>query len=144
MILCRSSKTDLLEQTPIFATMINTIDSFDTHAKIPEYFQVVNEAAIQGNNISIISVGWDPGLFSINRVMSEAVLIEWDTYTFWGKGLSQGHSDAVRQVEGVKGGVQYTIPSEEAITRVREGENPDLSTSEKHRRECFVVLEDGA
>jgi len=144
MILCGGSKSDLPEQTPYFATMFNTVDSFDTHAKIPEYYESVDAAARQGENISVISVGWDPGLFSINRVMSEAVLIDGNTYTFWGKGLSQGHSDAVRRVEGVKGGVQYTIPSEEAITRVREGENPDLSTSEKHRRECFVVLEDGA
>src|SRR5690625_703752 len=144
MILCGGSKSDLPEQTPYFATMFNTVDSFDTYAKITEYYESVDAAARQGENISVISVGWDPGLFSINRVMSEAVLIDGNTYTFWGKGLSQGHSDAVRRVEGVKGGVQYTIPSEEAITRVREGENPDLSTSEKHRRECFVVLEDGA
>lgn len=144
MILCGGSKTDLPEQTPHFATMFNTVDSFDTHAKIPEYFQTVNEAAKNGENISIISVGWDPGLFSINRVMSEAVLIEGNTYTFWGKGLSQGHSDAVRRVQGVKGGVQYTIPSEDAIARVRKGENPKLTTGERHRRECFIVLEDGA
>lgn len=144
MILCGGSATDLPEQTPTFASMFNTVDSFDTHAKIPEHFAKVDNAAKKSGKISIISVGWDPGLFSINRVMSEAVLIDGKTYTFWGKGLSQGHSDAVRRVEGVKGGVQYTIPSEEAMDRVRRGENPVLSTSEKHKRECYVVLEDGA
>src|SRR5690625_92366 len=144
MILCGGSKSDLPEQTPYFATMFNTVDSFDTHAKIPEYYESVDAAARQGENISVISVGWDPGLFSINRVMSEAVLIDGNTYTFWGKGLSQGHSDAVRRVEGVKAGVQYTLPSEEAMNRVRAGENPELATNEKHKRECFVVLEEGA
>ncbi|MEI3607751.1 diaminopimelate dehydrogenase [Pseudogracilibacillus sp. SE30717A] len=144
MILCGGSATDLPEQTPHFASMFNTVDSFDTHAKIPEHFESVNEVAQKSGKTSIISVGWDPGLFSINRVMSEAVLAEGNTYTFWGKGLSQGHSDAVRRVDGVKAGVQYTIPSEEAMNRVRQGENPDLSTSEKHKRECYVVLEDGA
>ncbi len=144
MVLCGGSKSDLPEQTPYFASMFNTVDSFDTHAKIPEFFESVNDVAEKSGFVSIISVGWDPGLFSINRVMSEAVLIDGNTYTFWGKGLSQGHSDAVRRVEGVKSGVQYTIPSEDAIARVRKGENPRLSTSEKHRRECFIVLEDGA
>ena len=144
MILCGGSATDLPEQTPHFASMFNTVDSYDTHAKIPEYFSSVDQVAQQSGKVSVISVGWDPGLFSINRVMSEAVLVEGETYTFWGKGLSQGHSDAVRRVEGVKAGVQYTIPSDEAMDRVRKGENPELSTSEKHRRECFVVLEDGA
>ena len=144
MILCGGSATDLPEQTPNFATMFNTVDSFDTHAKIPEYYEAVNTAAEKHNKLSIISVGWDPGLFSINRVMSEAVLIDGETYTFWGKGLSQGHSDAVRRVEGVKDAVQYTIPSETAIERVRKGENPTLSTGERHRRECYIVLEDGA
>lgn len=144
MILCGGSATDLPEQTPKFTEMFNTVDSFDTHAKIPEHFAKVDEAAKKSGKISIISAGWDPGLFSINRVMSEAVLIDGKTYTFWGKGLSQGHSDAVRRVEGVKAGVQYTIPSEEAMDRVRSGENPELSTSEKHKRECYVVLEEGA
>src|SRR5690625_1015121 len=144
MILCGGSATDLPEQTPTYAAMFNTVDSFDTHANIPDYYEAVNEVAEKSGKTSIISVGWDPGLFSINRVMSEAVLIDGNTYTFWGKGLSQGHSDAVRRVDGVKAGVQYTIPSEDAMNRVRAGENPVLSTSEKHQRECFVVLEEGA
>ncbi len=144
MILCGGSATDLPEQTPHFTSMFNTVDSFDTHAKIPEHFESVNEVAQKSGKTSVISVGWDPGLFSINRVMSEAVLTDGNTYTFWGKGLSQGHSDAVRRVKGVKAGVQYTIPSEEAMNRVRAGENPELATSEKHKRECYVVLEEGA
>lgn len=144
MILCGGSATDLPEQTPHFARMFNTVDSYDTHATIPEYFTSVDQVAQENGTLSIISVGWDPGLFSINRVMSEAVLIDGETYTFWGKGLSQGHSDAVRRVEGVKNGVQYTIPSEDAMNRVRRGENPELSTAEKHKRECYVVLEEGA
>ncbi|GIN89978.1 diaminopimelate dehydrogenase [Siminovitchia terrae] len=144
MILCGGSATDLPEQGPRFAKLFNTIDSFDTHAKIPEYFSAVDEGAKSGNKTSIISVGWDPGMFSMNRLLGEAVLPEGETYTFWGKGLSQGHSDAIRRVEGVKAGVQYTIPIEEAVNRVRRGENPELSTREKHLRECFVVTEDGA
>ncbi|MBO1004232.1 diaminopimelate dehydrogenase [Pseudogracilibacillus auburnensis] len=144
MILCGGSATDLPEQTPQFAAMFNTVDSFDTHANIPAYYELVDQVAQASGKTSVISVGWDPGLFSINRVMSEAVLIDGNTYTFWGKGLSQGHSDAVRRVEGVQAGVQYTIPSEEAMDRVRAGENPELSTSEKHKRECFIVLEEGA
>lgn len=144
MILCGGSATDLPEQTPEFAKLFNTVDSFDTHANIPEYYASVDEVAQKHNTLSIISVGWDPGLFSINRVMSEAVLAEGETYTFWGKGLSQGHSDAVRRVAGVKAGVQYTLPSEEAMNQVRSGKNPKLSTSERHKRECYVVLEDGA
>lgn len=144
MILCGGSATDLPEQTPHFARMFNTVDSYDTHATIPEYFASVDQVAQENGTLSIISVGWDPGLFSINRVMSEAVLIDGETYTFWGKGLSQGHSDAVRRVEGVKNAVQYTIPSEDAMNRVRRGENPELSTAEKHKRECYVVLEEGA
>ncbi len=124
--------------------MFHTVDSYDTHAKIPEFFESVDRVAKASGKISIISVGWDPGLFSINRVMSEAILPEGDTYTFWGKGLSQGHSDAVRRVEGVKHGVQYTIPSEDAINRVRNGENPTLSNSEKHKRECYIVAEEEA
>lgn len=144
MILCGGSATDLPEQTPQFAKVFNTVDSYDTHANIPEYYDAVNEVAKASGKVSVISVGWDPGLFSINRVMSEAILIGGKTYTFWGKGLSQGHSDAVRRVDGVKAGVQYTIPSEDAIDRVRNGENPELSTAEKHKRECYVVLEEGA
>lgn len=144
MILCGGSATDLPEQTPAFAKMFNTVDSYDTHALIPDYFASVDEVAQSSGYVSVISVGWDPGLFSINRVMSEAILPVGDTYTFWGKGLSQGHSDAVRRVDGVKAGVQYTIPSEEAIEKVRSGENPVLSTNEKHKRECFIVAESGA
>lgn len=144
MILCGGSATDLPEQTPQIAKMFNTVDSFDTHAKIPQYFQAVDESAKSGGNTSIISVGWDPGLFSINRLMAEAILPQGSTYTFWGKGISQGHSDAIRRVEGVKNGVQYTVPSEEAMERVRKGENPELSTADKHRRICYVVAEEGA
>lgn len=144
MILCGGSATDLPEQTPEFTKMFNTVDSFDNHAEIPEHFEKVEEAAQKSGKISVISVGWDPGLFSLNRVMSEAVLMNGNTYTFWGKGLSQGHSDAVRRVEGVKAGVQYTLPSEEAKEQVRNGENPELSKSDRHKRECYVVLEDGA
>jgi len=144
MILCGGSATDLPEQGPKFAEMFNTIDSYDTHAKIPEYYNNVNEKALKGNKISIISVGWDPGLFSLNRLYAEAILPVGNTYTFWGKGVSQGHSDAIRRIEGVKNAVQYTIPIEEAVEAVRAGDNPNLSTREKHLRECYVVLEDGA
>lgn len=144
MILCGGSAHDLPEQGPAFAKLFNTVDSFDTHANIPAYFDAVNEVATASEKTSIISVGWDPGLFSLNRMMSEAILPKGETYTFWGKGLSQGHSDAVRRVDGVKDGVQYTIPSEEAMERVRSGQNPQLATSEKHKRECYVVAEDGA
>ena len=143
MILCGGSATDLPEQTPYFASMFNTVDSFDTHAKIPEFYQAVNEVATANNTTSIISVGWDPGLFSINRVMADAVLPNGENYTFWGKGLSQGHSDAIRRVEGVKNGVQYTIPSEDAMEQVRSGANPELSTSDKHSRVCYIVAEEG-
>lgn len=144
MILCGGSATDLPEQTPAFARNFNTVDSYDTHALIPEYFESVDKVASESGKVSVISVGWDPGMFSLNRVMSEAVLAEGNTYTFWGKGLSQGHSDAVRRVPGVKAGVQYTLPSETAMGRVRNGENPELATNEKHERECFVVPEEGA
>lgn len=144
MILCGGSATDLPEQAPQFAKDFNTVDSFDTHAKIPEFYQAVDEVAKPNGKTSIISVGWDPGLFSINRVLSESFLPKGTTYTFWGKGLSQGHSDAVRRVDGVKYGVQYTLPSEEAIERVRSGENPELETNEKHKRECFIVPEERA
>ncbi len=144
MLLCGGSATDLPEQTPQYAEIFHTVDSFDTHAKIPEYFASVDKVSQASKKVNIISVGWDPGLFSVNRVMAEAVLAEGNTYTFWGKGLSQGHSDAVRRVEGVKAGVQYTLPSEEAMDKVRQGENPELATNEKHKRECYIVLEDGA
>jgi diaminopimelate dehydrogenase len=142
MLLCGGSATDLPEQTPQIASMFNTVDSFDTHAKIPEFFAAVNEAA--KNTTAIISVGWDPGLFSINRVMADAILPNGENYTFWGKGLSQGHSDAIRRVDGVKNGVQYTIPSEDAMEKVRSGSNPELTTAEKHHRVCYIVAEEGA
>lgn len=144
LILCGGSATDLPEQGPEYAKLFNTIDSFDTHARIPEYFETVDHAAKPNQKTSIIAVGWDPGLFSLNRLMGEAILPEGATYTFWGKGLSQGHSDAIRRVEGVKAGVQYTIPVEEAVQRVRNSENPELSTREKHKRDCYVVAEAGA
>jgi len=144
MLLCGGSATDLPEQGPRYAEMFNVIDSFDTHAKIPEYFNSVNESAKKGNNVAIISVGWDPGLFSLNRLYAEAILPKGNTYTFWGPGVSQGHSDAIRRIEGVKNAVQYTIPKEEAIEVIRDGDNPDYTAREKHLRECFVVLEDGA
>lgn len=144
MILCGGSATDLPEQGPQLSALFNTIDSFDTHAKIPEYFAKMDEVAKKSEKVSIISVGWDPGMFSMNRLLGEAILPVGDTYTFWGKGLSQGHSDAVRRVDGVKFAVQYTIPIEEAVNRVRNGEHPELATSEKHLRECYVVPEDDA
>lgn len=144
MILCGGSATDLPEQGPVFASMFNTIDSFDTHAKIPEYFEKVNKVATASNKTSIISVGWDPGLFSMIRMLSGAILPVGNDYTFWGKGVSQGHSDAIRRVAGVKNGIQYTIPVTEAIESVRNGENPELTTRQKHKRECFVVAQEDA
>lgn len=144
MILCGGSATDLVEQGPMVAEMFNTVDSFDTHAKIPFYFEKMNEVSTASGNLSIISVGWDPGLFSLNRLLGNAVLPNGKDYTFWGKGVSQGHSDAIRRIQGVKNGIQYTIPIEAALERVRSGENPDLTTREKHLRECFVVAEEGA
>lgn len=144
LILCGGSATDLPKQGPEFAAMFNTIDSFDTHAKIPEYYASVDAAAKAAGHTSIISVGWDPGLFSLSRAYSEAVLPEGNTYTFWGKGVSQGHSDAIRRVKGVKNAIQYTVPVDAAINEVRKGTNPELSTREKHTRECYVVPEDGA
>ena len=144
LILCGGSKSDLPEQGPEFAGLFNIVDSFDTHAKIPEYFAALDVPAKKANKVAMLSVGWDPGLFSINRLYGEAILPVGETYTFWGKGLSQGHSDAVRRVAGVKSGVQYTLPSESAIARVRNGEQPTLSTREKHTRECYIVLADGA
>ncbi|WP_062353293.1 diaminopimelate dehydrogenase [Bacillus kwashiorkori] len=143
MILCGGSATDLPQQGPELASLFNTVDSFDTHAKIPEYFEQMDHVASAKGKLSIISVGWDPGLFSINRLMGEAILPDGETYTFWGKGVSQGHSDAIRRVEGVKAGVQYTVPIEASVNRVRSGENPTLSTKEKHERICYVVPEPG-
>lgn len=144
MILCGGSATDLPEQGPEFAAMFNIVDSFDTHAKIPEYFATVNKAAMAANKTSVISVGWDPGLFSMIRMLSGAILPEGNDYTFWGKGVSQGHSDAIRRVTGVKNAIQYTIPIDDAVESVRNGKNPELSTRQKHLRECFVVAEEGA
>ena len=144
LILCGGSKDDLPQQGPIFATKFNTVDSFDTHARIPEYYAAVNTPATANKKTAMISIGWDPGMFSINRLFGEALLPDGETYTFWGKGLSQGHSDAIRRVEGVKAGVQYTIPSTDAIEQVRSGARPELSTKDKHHRECYVVLEQGA
>ncbi|SFF32938.1 diaminopimelate dehydrogenase [Paenibacillus algorifonticola] len=144
MILCGGSATDLPEQGPAFARLFHTVDSFDTHARIPEYFEQVDAAAKASGKISVISTGWDPGLFSLSRLLAEAILPEGKEYTFWGKGVSQGHSDAIRRVNGVKNGVQYTIPVEEAVNRVRSGENPELTTREKHLRECYIVAEEGA
>lgn len=144
LILCGGSKSDLPKQGPAFAGLFNIVDSFDTHAKIPEYFEALDAPAKKAGKVAMLSVGWDPGLFSINRLYGEAILPVGETYTFWGKGLSQGHSDAVRRVDGVKSGVQYTIPSEPAMARVRGGEQPTLSTREKHTRECYIVLADGA
>lgn len=144
MILCGGSATDLPKQGPEISKYFNTVDSFDTHAKIPEYFEAVDKSAKESGKLSIISVGWDPGLFSLNRVYAESILPEGETYTFWGKGVSQGHSDAIRRVEGVKNGVQYTVPKEEALEKVRSGANPELTTREKHLRVCYVVLDEGA
>ncbi|WP_336645681.1 diaminopimelate dehydrogenase [Microbacterium sp. USHLN186] len=144
LILCGGSKSDLPEQTPALASRFSVVDSFDTHARIPEHFAAVDAAARGAGTTAVISTGWDPGLFSLQRLYGEAILPQGETYTFWGRGLSQGHSDAIRRVPGVAAGVQYTIPSEEAVARVRAGDQPQLSTREKHTRECFVVLDDGA
>lgn len=144
LILCGGSKNDLPEQGPALARWFTTVDSFDTHARIPEYYAAVDAAAQGAGTTALIAVGWDPGLFSLNRLYGECVLPVGQTYTFWGKGLSQGHSDAIRRVAGVAGGVQYTLPIEAAVQRVRNGEQPELSTREKHKRQCFVVLEQGA
>jgi len=144
LILCGGSAKDLPTQTPECARLFNVIDSFDTHARIPEHFENVDKAAKEGNNVAIISVGWDPGLFSLNRLYAGAILPEGNDYTFWGRGVSQGHSDAIRRIEGVKNAKQYTVPVEKALTSVKNCENPTLTTREKHTRECYVVLEDGA
>ncbi len=144
MVLCGGSATDLPVIGPEVAANFNTIDSFDTHAKIPEYFANVDKAAKEGGNVSIISVGWDPGMFSLNRLYAESILVQGSTYTFWGKGVSQGHSDAIRRIKGVKNAIQYTVPMDEAVERVRTGSEPQLTTKDKHLRECYVVAEEGA
>ncbi len=144
LILCGGSATDLPVQTPKYAKMFNVVDSFDTHAKIPEHFENVNKSAKENNKTAIISVGWDPGLFSLNRLYANAILPDGKDYTFWGKGVSQGHSDAIRRIDGVLDAKQYTIPVDSALETVRAGQNPELTTRQKHTRECFVVLKDGA
>lgn len=144
MILCGGSATDLPEMGPMLSAIFNTVDSFDTHAKIPEYFTNIDKIARRNKTLSLISTGWDPGLFSLARLLGQCVLPEGKDYTFWGKGVSQGHSDAIRRVKGVKNGVQYTVPVESALERVRSGENPDLKTADKHIRICYVVPEEGA
>ena len=144
MILCGGSATDLPVQTPQYAKLFNVVDSFDTHARIPEHFANVDAAASAAGKVAVISCGWDPGMFSLARVYSNAILPEGNDYTFWGKGVSQGHSDAIRRVKGVKNAKQYTIPVESALEAVRSGKNPELTTRDKHTRECFVVLEEGA
>ena len=144
LILCGGSATDLPVQTPEYAKYFNVVDSFDTHARIPEHFDNVDKAAKESGHVAMISGGWDPGMFSLNRLYGSAVLPEGNDYTFWGKGVSQGHSDAIRRVEGVKDGKQYTIPVESALNAVRNSENPELTTRQKHIRECFVVAEEGA
>ena len=144
LILCGGSATDLPVQTPQYASMYNVVDSFDTHARIPEHFAAVDAAAKKAGKVSLISCGWDPGMFSLNRVISQAILPNGKDYTFWGKGLSQGHSDAIRRIPGVAGGVQYTIPVEAAVEAVRSGTRPALTTRQKHERHCYVVLAEGA
>ncbi len=144
LIICGGSATDLPKQTKEYAKYFNVIDSFDTHAKIPEHFDNVNQAAIEAGNIAIISCGWDPGMFSLNRLYASAILPDGKDYTFWGKGVSQGHSDAIRRVEGVLDGKQYTVPVDAALESVRNRENPELSVRQKHTRECYVVAEEGA
>lgn len=144
MIICGGSATDLPEQTPELAKTFNVIDSFDTHARIPEHFANVDKAAKESGHLAFISLGWDPGLFSLNRLYAEAILPNGKTYTFWGKGVSQGHSDAIRRIDGVKRGIQYTVPIEEAMDAVRSGSQPELTTRQKHLRECWVVPEENA
>ncbi len=144
LILCGGSATDLPAQTPEYAKYFTVVDSFDTHAKIPEHFAAVDAAAKEGGNVAVISCGWDPGMFSLNRLYSNAILPNGKDYTFWGKGVSQGHSDAIRRIDGVADAKQYTIPVEAALEAVRSGSNPELSVRDKHLRECFVVAEDGA
>ncbi len=143
-ILCGGSATDLPKQTPEIAKMFNVVDSFDTHARIPEHFANVDASAKESGHVGIISVGWDPGMFSLNRLYGNVILPEGKDYTFWGRGVSQGHSDAIRRVEGVADARQYTVPVEAAVEAVRNGENPDLTTRQKHTRECYVVAKEGA
>ncbi len=144
LFICGGSATDLPKQTPEYAKYFNVIDSFDTHARIPEHFDNVDKAAKESGHVALISCGWDPGMFSLNRLYANCVLPDGMDYTFWGKGVSQGHSDAIRRIDGVKDGKQYTIPIEAALEAVRNGENPELTTRQKHLRECFVVAEEGA
>ena len=144
LIICGGSATDLPKQTPEYVKYFNVIDSFDTHARIPEHFANVDKAAKENGHLALISAGWDPGMFSLNRLYANCILPEGNDYTFWGKGVSQGHSDAIRRVKGVKDGKQYTIPVPSALEAVRNGENPELTTRQKHTRECFVVPEEGA
>ena len=144
LIICGGSATDLPVQTPEYVKYFNVVDSFDTHKRIPEHFANVDKAATETGHVGIISVGWDPGMFSLNRMYANAILTNGNDYTFWGKGVSQGHSDAVRRIKGVKDAKQYTIPVEAALEAVRNGENPELTTRQKHTRECFVVAEEGA
>jgi len=144
LILCGGSATDLPVQTPEYAKYFNVVDSFDTHAKIPQHFANVDAAAKENGNIAVISCGWDPGMFSLNRLYANCILPSGNDYTFWGKGVSQGHSDAIRRIEGVANAKQYTIPVDAALEKVRNGENPELTTREKHIRECFVVAKEGA
>lgn len=144
LMMCGGSATDLPKQTAEYAKYFNVVDSFDTHAKIPEHFANVDKAAAEGGKVAMISVGWDPGMFSLNRLYANAILREGSDYTFWGKGVSQGHSDAIRRISGVKNAKQYTIPVESALEAVRSCENPELTTRQKHTRECFVVAEEGA
>lgn len=144
LIICGGSATDLPVQTPKYAKMFNVIDSFDTHANIPEHFENVEKSAKSSGKLAMISVGWDPGMFSLNRLYANAILPDGNDYTFWGRGVSQGHSDAIRRVKGVKDAKQYTVPVESALQSVKNCENPTLTTRQKHTRECYVVLEDGA
>lgn len=144
VILCGGSAKDLPKQGPMIARMFNTVDSFDTHARIPEYLEKMHDASFCAGKVSIISVGWDPGMFSLARAYAEAILPTGNTYTFWGKGVSQGHSDAIRRVDGVKDAKQYTIPIESAVEDVRAGKNPELTARQKHLRDCYVVAEEGA
>ena len=144
MILCGGSATDLPKQTPEYVKYFNVVDSFDTHARVPEHFAAVDAAAKESGKVGIISVGWDPGMFSLMRLYGNAILVDGKDYTFWGKGVSQGHSDAIRRVNGVKDAKQYTVPVEAALEAVRNGDNPELSTREKHTRVCYVVAEEGA
>lgn len=144
MILCSGSATDLPEMGPQLASMFNTVDSFDTHARIPEYFEAMDKTSKEAGTLALISVGWDPGLFSLNRLYGESFLPQGSHYTFWGRGVSQGHSDALRRIPGVKNAIQYTVPVESAMEAVRSGSEPELTTREKHTRECYVVVEEGA